>query len=231
VTKGRKASSGDGLVKKGETDRLDVEMREGEPVGRTLARVALSPLARHASIARTFAFEALGDGHRPNLMATMTALEEDVVRASGGDLTLASRILASQAVSLDTLFTEMARRSALNMGDYPDAMERYMRLALKAQANCRATLEALAKLHQPREQIVKHVHVNQGAKAVVADQIHHHTGGRENGKSDKQSDATGETGQCAALPCPDPLGNGVPVSRPEGEAAMQDAWRDKPWRA
>jgi hypothetical protein len=103
-------------------------------------------------------------------------------------------------------------------------------LALKAQANCRATLEALARLHQPREQIVKHVHVNQGAQAVVADRFHHHDGGRKNGKSVEQSDATGATGQRAALPCPDPLGNRVPVSRREGEAAMQDAWRDEPGR-
>jgi hypothetical protein len=51
-----------------------------------------------------------------------------------------------------------SRRSANNMGDYLEASERCMRLALKAQSNCRATSEALAELHQPREQIVKHVH-------------------------------------------------------------------------
>ena len=73
----------------------------------------------------------------------------------------------SQAISLDALFTEMARRSGNNMGRYPDAADRYMRLALKAQAACRATLEALTSLHQPREQTVKHVHVNEGGQAVV----------------------------------------------------------------
>lgn len=60
----------------------------------------------------------------------------------------------------------------MNLGEYPQAMERYTRLALKAQGNCRATLEALAKLHQPREQTVKHVHVNEGGQAVVADHFH-----------------------------------------------------------
>src|SRR3546814_1735162 len=71
-----------------------------------------------------------------------------------GDLSLASRIFTSQAISLDALFTDMARRSGNNMGHYPDAADRYMRLALKAQAACRSTLEALARLHQPREQTV-----------------------------------------------------------------------------
>ncbi len=34
-------------------------------------------------------------------------------------------------------------------------------------------------LHQPREQTVKHVHVNECGQAIVADHIHQHTGGKE----------------------------------------------------
>lgn len=70
------------------------------------------------------------------------------------------------------------------MGQYPDAAERYMRLALKAQAACRSTLDALARLHQPREQTVKHVHVSDGGQAAVADHFHQNTGGE---KLEKQS--------------------------------------------
>ena len=102
------------------------------------------------------------------------------------------------------MFTEFARRVGINMGQYLEAAERYMRLALKAQGNCRATLEALARLHQPREQTVKHVHVNEGGQAVVADQFHHHTGVSENGKSIKQSDATGATGDMRRAASPGP---------------------------
>ena len=101
-----------------------------------------------------------------------------------------------------------------------------MRLALKAQSASRSTLEALAKLHQPREQTVKHVHVNSGGQAVVADAIHQHTGGAENAKTIEQSHATGSDGTIAALPSPDPFGNGVPIPSCEGQAAMQDARRD-----
>jgi hypothetical protein len=71
------------------------------------------------------------------------------------------------------------RLLAWSMGTYSQATERYARLALKAQANCRATLEALARLQQPREQTVKHVHINQGGQAVVAD--HFHTGAEKMG--------------------------------------------------
>lgn len=117
--------------------------------------------------------------------------------------------------------------STISLVHYPDAADRYMRLALKAQAACRSTLEALARLHQPREQTVKHVHVNEGGQAVVADHFHQHTGDRENGKSVKQSDATDPAGAIAALPSPDPLGNGVPVPGSEGQATLQNARRDE----
>ena len=36
------------------------------------------------------------------------------------------------------------------MGEYLDAAETYMRLALKAQSQCRATLETLAEIKNPR---------------------------------------------------------------------------------
>ncbi|MEI2724992.1 MAG: hypothetical protein V9H26_16110 [Verrucomicrobiota bacterium] len=52
-----------------------------------------------------------------------------------------------------------------------------------------------------------------------------HTGAAENGKSVKQSDATGTAGASAALPCPDAGGNRVPIPSGEGQAPMQDARR------
>lgn len=76
------------------------------------------------------------------------------------------------SVTLESMLAELARRAANTMGEYINAAEHYGRLALKAQSNCRATLEALAKLHQPREQTVHHVPVNEGGQAVVADHFH-----------------------------------------------------------
>ena len=62
---------------------------------------------------------------------------------------------------------------------------------------------------------------------MVADHFHQHMGDRENEKSVKQSDATGPAGTIAALPSPNPLGNGVPVPGSEGEATLQNARRDE----
>ena len=73
-----------------------------------------------------------------------------------------------------------------------------MRLALKAQAQSRATIEALERLAHGREQTVKHVHVdNRGGQAVIADSVQ--AGGQGNRKNDEQSHATA-MGELASAP-------------------------------
>ena len=216
----------DGLIAPGTTGKLELVKRDDEKVGRTLARITLDPQTRNANLAMSFGSQMFGDRLRPEIAESSAVLGEEIQRSMKGDLSLATRMFTSQAISLDTLFTEMAGRAGNNLGQYPDTADRYMRLALKAQSACRATLEALAKLHQPREQTVKHVHINSGGQAVVADAFHQHTGGTENAKTNEQSLATATDGTSAALPSPDPFGNGVPIPSREGEAAMQNARRD-----
>lgn len=211
---------------------LTVEQTTKETGAQAMARKVLDPGFRHAVTASSFAGKVLGKSiEHPGLMDYVDHVLKVGAKAEAGDLAIASRLLASQAITLDSMFTELARRAALNMSEYVEATERYGRLALKAQSNCRATLEALAKLHQPREQTVRHVHVNEGGQAVIANQFHNHTGGKGNGQSADQSDATDPAGASPALSSPDPLGNGVPVPGGERQAAMQDARRDKPGRA
>lgn len=212
-------------------DTLEVEAKEGEDPLKTVARIGLNPAVRHASVSGDSSGAILGKKNAPTIMDHTEVLAELMKSAAKGDKQFQSQYLAAQAVTLDTLFTELASRSRQNMGQYFDAAERYMRLALKAQANSRATLEALAKLHQPREQTVKHVHVNEGGQAVVADQIHQHQGEGEIGKTDKQSHATGATSKSPEMLSQDPRGEGVPIPDGERQEAVQDARRDKSRRA
>jgi hypothetical protein len=75
-------------------------------------------------------------------------------------------MLVSQAHALNAIFTELARRSALNMGEYIDASEKYMRLALKAQAQCRATIETLAAIKNPPVVIARQANISAGHQQV-----------------------------------------------------------------
>lgn len=208
---------------------LTVVRNSDETGAQAMARTVLEPHMRHAISASSFAGGALGkDFEGPGLMDYVDHLQSATAKAEAGDMALVSRMLTAQAVTLDSMFTELARRSAVNMGEYIEAAERYGRLALKAQANSRATLEALAKLHQPREQTVRHVQVNDGGQAVIADQFHNNTGGAGNGKSVKQSHATTKSGECAPLSCQNAKGNEVPIPSREGAQAMPNARRDEP---
>ena len=208
---------------------LKIGPREGETVERATARSIIAPDFRHAVTASQILKPQFGSLEKsPGYGDYADEIRAAGTAAANGELAFASRMLAAQAITLDNIFTEMARRMALNMGEYLGATETYGRIAMKAQAQSRAALETLAKLHQPREQTVRHVHVNEGGQAVIADQFHNHGGTAKSVESVKQSDATGAAGESAALPSPDPLGNGVPIPGCVRQAAMQNARRHEP---
>lgn len=209
---------------KGGKDQLTVKSEPDKSEARNLADVALSAAANGMASTRLFARGSFGD------LGTTELFESHIDRckaAKAGDLGNQKAMLAAQADALNSIFTEMARRAALNMGEYIGATETYLRLGLKAQAQCRATIEALDSLTSGRVQTVKHVHVNEGGQAIVADQFHQHTGGKENGQSDEQPHATGAAGESAALPSPDPLGPAVSIASGERKAAVPDARRQR----
>jgi hypothetical protein len=76
-------------------------------------------------------------------------LAEQSALSNKGDLTRAESLLTAQAHTLDAIFHDLARRAAQNAGQYMDACDMYLRLTLKAQSQCRATIEALAEIKNP----------------------------------------------------------------------------------
>lgn len=207
---------------------LIVEAYKGETEPESIARVMVEPHLRHGAVTSSLSNKMIGKlPGEPAFGDFAKALKGKAQLSTEERLKLATETLTEQALTLDAIFTEYARRAAMNLGDYINASERYMRLALKAQAHSRATLEAVVRLHQPREQTVKHVHVNEGGQAVVADHFHQHRGDGENAKSSEQSHAAASAGQCRALPSPHPEGDGVPIPGRQRQAAMQDARRNE----
>lgn len=199
---------------------------EQQPRGASMAQAMVGPYLRHGVVNRELAGKMAGKlPGAPSFHDFALQIGESVARNRKAGTGFASELLTAQAISLDALFTEFARRAAGAIDEFPNAAEGYARLALKAQSNCRATLDTLVKLHQPREQTVRHVHVNEGAQAVIADEFHHHHGGQENGQSNEQPHATGtvQARQRASLPSPNPLGEALPISRRAREASLPDA--------
>ena len=210
-----------GLV--GSKDQLNIAASKDVSDARRLAEVGLDPAAHGMAALRLYNKGSFG---AIDTTETYLVMQEHVKAAKGGDITHYRAMLAMQADALNSIFTELARRAACNMGEYINASQIYLRLGLKAQAQCRSTIEALDRLTTGHVQTVKHVHVNEGGQAVIAEEFHHHTGGQKNVQIDEQPLATGAIGASSPLLSSDPLGQGVPVPSRAGEAAMQDARRD-----
>jgi hypothetical protein len=105
----------------------------------------------------------------------------------GGDLSRLERMLTSQAIALDTIFSRLAIKAA--NADYMKNYEGFMRLAFKAQAQARSTVEALAVLKHPQPYInqtnigqVGHKQINMYATTSDHNHIHMQTAA-ENSKT------------------------------------------------
>jgi len=126
------------------------------------AELAFGGVANSTALAMAFSKSSYGE---LSLNACMAVLETKVDAIHKGNLNDAEALLISQAFALDAVFASLAHRAQLNMGEYINAAERYMRLALKAQGQCRATLETLAAMKNPPVVIAKQANIA-GAQQV-----------------------------------------------------------------
>ena len=102
-----------------------------------------------------------------DLTEFMKVIMKTIGEVQAGDLRTGEALLTGQAVALNAIFSELARRAALNMGEHMSATEAYMRLALKAQGQCRATIETLAAMKNPPVVFARQANINNGGQQQV----------------------------------------------------------------
>lgn len=141
---------------------LEVTAQSGEDEAKTKARNIMAPSVRGAVTTQAFS-NVYGE---TDLGAIIEVLAEQNGKVRSGDLSRAENLLMTQAQTLDAIFNELARRAAGNMGEYINAMDRYLRLALKAQSQCRATLETLATIKNPPVIYAKQANIANGPQQV-----------------------------------------------------------------
>lgn len=147
----------------GSTNVLTVVSTSDKPKAGQVARLALDGITGNAITARSFAFAHFGE---LDVTECLASLRESAERVNSGDLAYLGSTLTAQAVSLDAIFNGLAKRAALNMGEHLDATERYMRLALKAQSQCRATLETLAAIKNPPVVFARQANITSGPQQI-----------------------------------------------------------------
>lgn len=176
-------------------EQIQVEMDAvvDQYVAQQMASSLLSPESTNALLMQAFA--NANTSQFVDHEHTEAELKQHVqALKSQSPLARAERLLISQAESLNTIFCEMAFQSASKSS--LREREILMRVALKAQSQCRATLDSLAGLKQPSvvfaktANIAQHQQINQATNQQI----------NQPNQQTSQQPTTQPLGQPAAMP-------------------------------
>lgn len=132
----------------------DQERTEGQ------AKVALMPSANAAAIVAEYG-KAFGT---QDVQALMDQLRTHFAEVKDGDLQHCEAMLVGQAHALQSIFMNLSRRAINQEGLIQ--FETFLRIALKAQNQCRATLETLATIKNPPVVFAKQANISHGPQQV-----------------------------------------------------------------
>lgn len=142
--------------------------------GQEIASLVLSPESTNALVIQ--AFGSIITQKYADHEQTQFELQQQIeALKSDSPLERAERLLISQAESLNAIFCEMSQRASIKSSIREQ--ESLMRLALKAQSQCRSTLDTLACLKQPSvifaktANIAQHQQVNQATNQQIGQPI------------------------------------------------------------
>lgn len=147
--------------KKHNPQALIVENEKGKSEHRRLAEIKLSPNVLNTLATEAFTKSVLGEIDFTEAVAVMKEKSEKIIT---GDLSELESTLAAQVVSLNAIFTTLAKRATTC--EYLNQVEANIRLALKAQAQCARTVEVLAAMKNPPIVFAKQANIAQGHQQV-----------------------------------------------------------------
>lgn len=129
-----------------------------------MANLLAAGLASNATLmVRTWATESVNLAI-PDMARSLRAAGEAI---NQGDLQAAERVLCAQALALNAIFTVLGTRATEYMGENLQKAELLMRLAFKAQNQCRNTLDTLFALKNPPVVIAKQANIANGGPQQV----------------------------------------------------------------
>ncbi|GGH90173.1 hypothetical protein [Pseudomonas fluvialis] len=150
------------------SDKPKITKREGETPSQAMARLSLTPECLSAVV--LLDSKMMGN---LDVIDVVDELRRQTAALNSGDMTRAEDMLLAQAHTLDNLFAQLTGRALRSQ--QLSALEPYMRLALKAQNQARATLQTLGELKAPKQvafvqqaNIGNQVQVNNGTAAQPA---------------------------------------------------------------
>jgi hypothetical protein len=145
--------------------KLEAKFSESKDTARAeaLAKLATRPSANAAMVMAAYT-KPLGVGDE-ELGELVASLAESAEKLQGGDLSRCEAMLFGQAHALQSIFMNLARRATSQ--EYLKQWEAYLRMAMKAQNQCRMTLETLATIKNPPVVYAKQANINNGGQQQV----------------------------------------------------------------
>jgi hypothetical protein len=129
-------------------DTLVLQAKSEADTPRVFASAAQDPVVGGALTARSYSDHTFG---HLDITESISVLQEQVDSVKCGDMSRVEATLTAQAHTLDAIFNDFARRARHNLTDHFEEAEVLLRLALKAQSQCRTTLETLSEIKNPRQ--------------------------------------------------------------------------------
>jgi hypothetical protein len=146
--------------------KLMLVKRDDETEAQAIARAVVSPDIRAATTLERFASNDFGEIDINALTADVVAKCKTV--SEDNDLRQVEGMLVSQATTLEAIFHSLALKATANLGNSKSHwFEMYLRMALKAQSQCRTTLETLALIKNPKSvAFVRQANIANGPQQV-----------------------------------------------------------------
>jgi hypothetical protein len=166
-----------------------------------LAKMVLRPSVNAAAVMTEYT-QPFGE---QDIGALVDGLSDGIGDLWKGDMKRAEAMLYGQAHALQSIFMNLARRATKQ--EYLKQWEAYLRMALKAQNQCRMTLETLATIKNPPVVIARQANINNGGQQQV-----------NNGTA---SAPAADTSPRAALALPDTTGSSAVLTQEARQEAQE----------
>lgn len=143
---------------------LLLDRKQGDSMPIVKARAATKASLNAAMVVNAFQGNIMGKD--VDISELATDMQTKFKEVSDGDLSTMEAMLVGQATALQTMFTSLAMKAANQ--EYLKNYQSFMVLALKAQAQSRATISALVDLKYPKQAatFVKQANISNGHQQV-----------------------------------------------------------------
>jgi len=141
-------------VKKKQTTKAAIKPRTDEEI----AGLITSPKVQAALTIQQW------QGSDVGINAYVEELSTQIDKVNAGDMKRPEAMLLMQAYTLDGLFNNLARKAQIQ--SHMPHYESFLRLALKAQGQCRSTLETLSTIKNPPVIFAKQANISNGHQQI-----------------------------------------------------------------